>query len=123
PRIYGPIGPAQVMLLACSAAYLGLQTAVLIAGPIARPWPGWPAWLAAHPHAAGVATSVIGFLVGAGLVWIIRVLGTAALGKEAMGFGDVTLMAMVGSFLGWQAIVLVFFLAPFFGLIVGLIQW
>jgi leader peptidase (prepilin peptidase)/N-methyltransferase len=33
-----------------------------------------------------------------------------------MGFGDVTLMAMIGAFLGWQAAVLTFFLAPFFGL-------
>ena len=33
-----------------------------------------------------------------------------------MGFGDVTLMGMIGAFLGWQAAVLTFFLAPFFGL-------
>ena len=39
-----------------------------------------------------------------------------ALRREAMGFGDVTLMAMIGAFLGWQAAVLTFFLAPFFGL-------
>ncbi|MEZ6047327.1 MAG: A24 family peptidase [Planctomycetaceae bacterium] len=35
--------------------------------------------------------------------------------REAMGFGDVILMAMVGSFIGWQASVLVFFLAPMCG--------
>jgi leader peptidase (prepilin peptidase)/N-methyltransferase len=37
-----------------------------------------------------------------------------------MGFGDVTLLAMVGAFLGWQAAVLTFFLAPFFGLVPSL---
>ena len=42
---------------------------------------------------------------------------------EAMGFGDVTLMAMIGSFLGWQTSPMVFFLAPLAGLVVGLIQW
>ena len=42
--------------------------------------------------------------------------GSLALRREAMGFGDVTLMAMIGAFLGWQAAVLTFFLAPFFGL-------
>jgi prepilin signal peptidase PulO-like enzyme (type II secretory pathway) len=43
--------------------------------------------------------------------------------REAMGFGDVTLMAMIGSFIGWQAALVVFFLAPFAGLVVGLVQW
>lgn len=43
--------------------------------------------------------------------------------KEGMGFGDVTLMAAVGSFLGWQAVVLVFFLAPFMGLAVHIFHW
>ena len=43
--------------------------------------------------------------------------------KEAMGFGDVTLMAMIGAFIGWQATLIVFFIAPVAGLIVGLLQW
>jgi leader peptidase (prepilin peptidase)/N-methyltransferase len=33
-----------------------------------------------------------------------------------MGFGDVTLMAMIGGFMGWQIAVLSFFLSSFFGL-------
>ena len=56
------------------------------------------------------------------MVWIVRIVGTAALRREAMGFGDVTLMMMIGAFLGWQAGVLVFFVAPFAGLLVGLLQ-
>ena len=39
-----------------------------------------------------------------------------------MGFGDVTLMAMIGAFLGWQAALIVFFMAPFAGLILGILN-
>jgi leader peptidase (prepilin peptidase)/N-methyltransferase len=66
--------------------------------------------------AAGLGVGVVGLLVGGGLTEFVRLTGSLALRREAMGFGDVTLMAMIGSFLGWQAAVLTFFLAPFFGL-------
>jgi hypothetical protein len=39
-----------------------------------------------------------------------------------MGFGDVTLMAMIGAFLGWQTCLIVFFLAPLAGVVLGLVQ-
>lgn len=41
---------------------------------------------------------------------------------ESMGGGDVKLLAMIGAFLGWQNAVLVFFIAPFFGAIGGVIN-
>ena len=78
-------------------------------------WLGGAAWL-------GLLTALVGLAVSGGLVWIVRLVGTAALGREAMGFGDVTLMMMVGTYLGWQAGVLIFFVAPFAGLIVGIVQ-
>jgi prepilin signal peptidase PulO-like enzyme (type II secretory pathway) len=63
-------------------------------------------------------------LVGSGgIVWAVRLIGTAALRREAMGFGDVTLMMMVGTFLGWQACLIAFFLAPFSALIIGIMQF
>ncbi|MGD9721575.1 MAG: A24 family peptidase [Pirellulales bacterium] len=74
-------------------------------------------------HWAGLLTSLVGLAVGGGLVWVVRVVGTAALRREAMGFGDVTLMSMIGAFVGWQAALVIFFLAPFAGLIIGVAQW
>ena len=41
---------------------------------------------------------------------------------ESMGGGDVKLLAMIGAFLGWQKAILTFFLAPFFGIIIGVIN-
>ena len=49
--------------------------------------------------------------------------GCAALGREAMGFGDVTLMSMIGAFVGWQAAPLIFFIGPCFGLVLGVLRW
>ncbi|MEN6407457.1 MAG: A24 family peptidase, partial [Thermoguttaceae bacterium] len=70
----------------------------------------------------GLLSSLIGAAVGGGLIWAVRIIGTAVLHREAMGFGDVTLMAMIGAFLGWQPCLVIFFLAPMAGLIVGLLR-
>jgi leader peptidase (prepilin peptidase) / N-methyltransferase len=68
-------------------------------------------------------TSLVGLAFGGGLIWAVRVVGWVALRKEAMGFGDVTLMAMIGAFLGWQACLIIFFLSPFAALLIALTQW
>ncbi len=78
-------------------------------------WWGGAAW-------TGLLTALLGLAVSGGMVWIVRIVGTAALQREAMGFGDVTLMMMVGTFVGWQAGVIIFFVAPFAGLLVGIVQ-
>lgn len=80
-------------------------------------------WLVGGRHFLGLISALMGMALGGGLVWLVRVIGSVALKREAMGFGDVTLMAMIGSFLGWQPCVLIFFFAPIAGVVVGLIQW
>ena len=51
-----------------------------------------------------------------GLTQGVRVAGSAVFRREAMGLGDVTLMGMIGAFLGWQPVVLTLFAGAFFGL-------
>ncbi len=89
------------------------------------PWLSyWPVknwvllWTLDHPYWHATAIAVAGFVVGGGIVWVVRIVGGLILRREAMGFGDVILMAMVGLFIGWQASILVFFLAPVMALLV-----
>ena len=79
--------------------------------PQVRPEPAF-----ARTPAGGFVVGLLGLAVGAGLTQFVRVAGSAALRREAMGFGDVTLMGMIGAFLGWQVAVLTFFSGAFFGL-------
>lgn len=70
----------------------------------------------------GLLSSLVGIAGGGGLVWAIRISASTAMGREALGFGDVTLMAMIGSFFGWQFATFAFFAAPFAGMIIAVAQ-
>ncbi|MBX3415612.1 MAG: prepilin peptidase [Pirellulales bacterium] len=115
------LGRAMQILLAriarepFSRVVLGLAIAVTI-GVTAG-------WFVGGKHWEGLLSALVGLAVGGGMVWCVRVIGTRVLGREAMGFGDVTLLAMIGTLVGWQSCLVIFFLAPFFGLLVGVLQW
>jgi len=49
--------------------------------------------------------SILGVLIGSGLVLWIALLAEAVLRKEAMGFGDVKLLGAIGAFVGWKGAV------------------
>jgi leader peptidase (prepilin peptidase)/N-methyltransferase len=59
--------------------------------------------------------AIIGACAGAGAIAIAGWLGELAFKKEAMGFGDVTLMAMVGAHLGAQRALMTIFIGAFLG--------
>ena len=75
-------------------------------------------------------SSFLGLLLGGALIYAISWIGTIAFKKKlkeigeetAMGGGDVKYLAMIGAFIGWKGVIIVFFLAPFFGSIVGIIE-
>ena len=99
-------------LLRPRSALVGLVGFAGIAGVWYR---GGESWV-------GLLTALVGMVGGGAMVWAVRIVGSAALRKEAMGFGDVTLMMMIGAFLGWQATIFIFFIAPFAGLLIGVSQ-
>jgi len=70
---------------------------------------------------ASLMNSFTGVLVGGGSIYAMGVFGKLVFKKEAMGGGDVKLMAMIGALLGWKLALLIFFIAPFFGSVVGII--
>lgn len=76
-----------------------------------------------HPHVHGFLVSIAGLIVGGGLVWMVRLAGFWVLHQEAMGFGDVVLMGMIGSVIGWQPVTAVFFLAPVLAIFAALLAW
>jgi leader peptidase (prepilin peptidase)/N-methyltransferase len=73
------------------------------------PWSLWPSLL----H------SLLGVLAGGLSLWAIGSLGKAALKKEAMGMGDVKLMAAVGAWLGWPMALLSIFLGALVAALFG----
>jgi len=63
---------------------------------------------------------LIGTLVGTGFLYLVLFYGGAIYGQEAMGEGDLNLIALVGAFLGWKAVVVTILLGCLFGSAVGL---
>ena len=64
-------------------------------------------------------SSLIGGISGATALWVIRFLHMKISGIEGMGLGDVKLIAMIGAFLGWQALPSLLFISAFSGLLIG----
>ncbi|MDP8235618.1 MAG: A24 family peptidase [Candidatus Erginobacter occultus] len=64
--------------------------------------------------------SLIGAVVGGGSLWMIGLLGKAAFRKEAMGLGDVKLMAAVGAWQGWGMALFAVFLGALAAALVGI---
>jgi len=138
PGAWGQVPASQLLAAAYHAAFLALLVAatfidydlmiipdqITVTGmvlgvglgtlwPLVRPVPAsWPAMT----RFQGFGVGFLGLVVGGGLTYLVRASASRILHREAMGFGDVTLMGMIGAFLGWQAAVLTFFVAPFLGL-------
>lgn len=92
------------------AITLPLQWAGLIAASLS--------WL----PGLSLAQSLQGLLVGYLSLWAVYWLFKLATGKEGMGYGDFKLLAALGAWLGWQAILPIVLMASVLGALVGLVM-
>ncbi len=83
----------------------------IVIGLLAAFLPGWP---------VGPMDALGGVLLGGGILWAIAWGYERMTGVEGMGFGDVKLLAMIGAFLGWQAIPGVLVIASVAGSLAGI---
>jgi len=68
----------------------------------------------------GIRDALIGAAVGAGILLGVRWAWQRATGVEAMGLGDVKMLAMIGAFLGWQQVWVVLVFASVTGAVLGI---
>ncbi len=81
-------------------------------------------WLGLAFNLAGVYTdigsAVIGAMAGYLSLWSIYWLFKLATGKEGMGFGDFKLLALLGAWMGWQALPVIILLSSAVGAVIGI---
>jgi leader peptidase (prepilin peptidase) / N-methyltransferase len=66
-------------------------------------------------------SSLIGLLVGGGILYALALCYTLLRKIDGMGGGDIKLLAMIGAWLGWQSLPFVILLSSLSGSLVGLL--
>lgn len=64
---------------------------------------------------SALADALLGAAVGFGMLWLVGFAGAAVFKQDAMGGGDIKMMAMVGAFVGWTGTLLTIFLGAVLG--------
>ncbi|MCY4154069.1 MAG: A24 family peptidase [Gammaproteobacteria bacterium] len=81
-------------------------------------------WLGLLCNGFGLFTdlhsALIGAVAGYGILWLIYQLYRLMAGREGLGRGDMKLLAMLGAWCGWEALVPIIFLSSLTGALVGL---
>jgi leader peptidase (prepilin peptidase)/N-methyltransferase len=70
--------------------------------------------------AAGAVDAIVGAAAGYAALWSVYWLFKLATGKEGMGYGDFKLLAMLGAWMGWQALPAIILISSLVGAVVGI---
>lgn len=106
------LGTALIVLFMIDLEHQLLPNAITLPGIVT----GFAFSLVTHP---GAIESLIGIAVGGGVLYAIAAGYYLLRKEEGMGMGDVKMLAMVGAFLGWRAVLLTLVLASFAGAVFG----
>ena len=68
----------------------------------------------------GFRDALIGAVACSLALWGMGEAVSRALGKDALGFGDVKMVAMMGAFLGWKITLVALFMASLLGSVIGI---
>ncbi|HEX6135555.1 MAG TPA: prepilin peptidase [Longimicrobiales bacterium] len=75
--------------------------------------------LAFAPGGLTVTHAIMAAVLGYLLLWGVKLVAEKALGKPALGVGDIHMMVLVGAFLGAPGMLLTLMLGSFLGLVIG----
>ncbi|MBI3785335.1 MAG: prepilin peptidase [Deltaproteobacteria bacterium] len=70
-------------------------------------------------YGPGFVDSLLGVLLGGGTLWAVAAGYEWLRGQEGMGGGDIKLLAMIGAFLGWRAVLVTLIVGSLTGAILG----
>jgi leader peptidase (prepilin peptidase)/N-methyltransferase len=83
----------------------------IVVGTLVTLYSFWPNWKTALIH------SGVGIIAGGGILWLLAEIVSRLKKRDAMGGGDIKLAAMLGAFLGWKALIFIFFASSVLGLV------
>jgi len=72
-----------------------------------------------NPH-VDLRASVVGAIAGYLVLWSVYKLFKLVTGKEGMGYGDFKLLALLGAWMGWQALPVIIILSSLTGAVIGM---
>ena len=82
----------------------------------------WPSLHGQESWKGGLLQSFVGIMIGGGFLYLAGTLTEIVLKREAMGGGDVKLLAMIGALLGWKGVLWTIFVSSVLGSVVGVYQ-